>query len=99
MNDGLRRRVGPAVRASAELRARIRVAGVKNGTEGTAVQRKASADGGDVAAVVLQPLCWLDASRGRCYQGLRLRGQLVGRCGRSVHAQEWGQECPTDVWA
>jgi len=97
MDDGLRRRIGPAVRASAGIGARIRVAGVKNGKEGTAVQREASADGGDVAAVVLQPLCWLDASRGRCYQGLRLRGQLIGRGDRSLDTQKRGQERPADV--
>ncbi len=52
-----------------------------------------------MAAVVLQPLRWLDASRGHCDQGLRLRGKLIGRCGRSVHAQELGQERTADVWA
>ena len=82
MDDSLCWRIGPAVRASAELRARIRVPRVENGMEGTAIQYEASADGGDMAAVVLQPLSWLNAGWCNCDQGLRLRGQLVGCGGR-----------------
>ena len=67
--------------------------------EGTAIQCEASADGGDVAAVVLQPFRWLDAGRGHCDQGLRLRGELVRRGDRSWDTQKLGQERPADVRA